>query len=316
MAMVLYLVVPCYNEEEIIEDSASRLAVKMKTLMQKGLISNNSKVVFVNDGSVDATGSLIHSIREENDMFSVINFSRNFGHQNAVMAGYMFSHDKCDAVISLDADLQQDIDAIDEFIEKFNEGYEVVYGVRNSRDTDGFFKKLTSQIFYKIMQIFGCETIPNHADYRLLSNRVLGALAEYKETNVFLRGLIPTLGFNSCIVHFEVHERAAGKSKYSLKKMVNLAVDGITSHSIRPMHIIFSLGWLVLLLAFIYFIYIIVVLVMDKTVPGWTSLVMSIWILGGLQLIAIGCIGEYVGKNYLETKNRPRYIIESVEHNQ
>lgn len=314
--MVLYLVVPCYNEEEIIVESAAKLEAKMNVLMDSGLISDKSKVLLVNDGSVDATGRLIHDIREENNMFSCINFSRNFGHQNAVMAGYMFAKDKCDAVISLDADLQQDINAIDEFIERFNEGYEVVYGVRNSRDTDGFFKKLTSQIFYKIMRIFGCEIIPNHADYRLLSNRVLNALAEYKETNVFLRGLIPTLGFNSCIVHFDVHERSAGKSKYSLKKMVNLAVDGITSHSIRPMHIIFSLGWIVLLLAFIYFVYIIVVLVMDKTVPGWTSLVMSIWILGGLQLIAIGCIGEYVGKNYLETKNRPRYIIESVEHNQ
>ena len=314
MAAVLYLVVPCFNEQEIIESSAGKLENKIRELIQKDYIDRKSKVVLVNDGSSDNTGKLIHEIHERNPLFSVINFSRNFGHQNAVMAGYMFAKDKCDITISIDADLQQDINAIDRFIEKYNEGYDVVYGVRNTRDTDGFFKKVSSQAFYKMMKLFGCETIPNHADYRLLSRRVLENLSEYKESGLFLRGLIPTLGFNSCVVYFDVFEREAGVSKYSLKKMVNLAIDGITSLSIEPMHIIFSMGWIVLLIAIINMIYTLVVYLMGKAVTGWPTIVISIWFIGGVQLIAIGCVGEYVGKNYLESKKRPRYIISSCEH--
>lgn len=311
----LYLIVPCYNEEEVLNETADKLQVKIRELCEKGLITNESRIVFVNDGSADSTGKIIHDLHEENQLFSGISFSKNFGHQNAVMAGYLFAADKCDAAISIDADLQQDINAIDEFIEKFNEGNDIVYGVRNDRDADGLFKKASSQLFYGVMKMLGCKTIPNHADYRLLSNKVLKVLEEYKESNVFLRGLIPELGFKSAIVYFDVRERTAGKSKYSLKKMMNLALDGITSHSIKPMHIIFWMGWIILIPVIICLIYTLVVYLKGDGVPGWTTIVMSIWGFGGIQLIAIGCVGEYVGKSYLESKKRPRYIIEGIEHN-
>ena len=314
MSICLYLVVPCYNEEEILKDSAKKLKEKMNALMESDIISANSKVVLVNDGSADNTAAIMDEIHKEDKLFSLIKFSRNFGHQNAVMAGYMFAHGKCDAVISIDADLQQDINAIDEFVAKYNEGFDIVYGVRYDRATDGFFKKFTSQMFYKLMRAFGSETIPNHADYRLLSDKVLDALALYKENNVFLRGLIPELGFNSCKVYFEVYERTAGKSKYSLKKMLNLALDGITSHSIKPMHLIFSMGCFFVVCAIINLIYTLAVFFLGKTVTGWTTIVVSIWLLGGINLIALGCVGEYVGKSYLESKKRPRYIIEFIEH--
>ncbi len=314
MCITLYLIVPCFNEEEIISQSMEKLELKINELIERNIINNNSKIVLVNDGSTDNTYNIIHQKYLTNKMFSCINFSRNFGHQNAVMAGYMFAKDKCDVTISIDADLQQDINAIDSFVSKYKEGYDVVYGVRNTRDTDGLFKKISSQAFYRLMQAFDCEIIPNHADYRLLSNRVLTTLAEYSESNVFLRGLIPTLGYNSCIVHFDVFERSAGSSKYSLKKMINLAIDGITSHSIRPMHLIFSIGWFSLLIAIINLLYTFIVFLKGETVPGWTTIVASIWLLSGVQLIALGSVGEYVGKNYLETKKRPRYIIQNIEH--
>lgn len=314
MGISLYLIVPCYNEEEVLYDTAEKLEQKMNELENKGVISEDSRVIFVNDGSKDSTGSIIHSLHEKNPLFSGINFSKNFGHQNAVMAGYLFAIDKCDAAISIDADLQQDINAIDEFIDRYNEGCDIVYGVRNSRDTDGFFKKVSSQMFYGLMKMLGCKTIPNHADYRLLSNKVLKVLEEYKETNVFLRGLIPELGFKSGIVHFDVFERTAGKSKYSLRKMMNLALDGITSHSIKPMHIIFWMGWIILIPVIVCLVYTLVVYLRDEAVSGWTTIVMSIWGFGGIQLIAIGCVGEYVGKSYLESKKRPRYLIDGIEH--
>ncbi len=314
MGVSLYLVVPCYNEEEVLNDTAAKLKQKFAELESKEIINNDSRIVFVNDGSTDATGDIIHKLHESNPVFSGISFSRNFGHQNAVMAGYLFAMDKCDAVISIDADLQQDINAIDAFLEKYNEGNDIVYGVRNSRDTDGFFKKATSQMFYGLMKVLGCKTMPNHADYRLLSNKVLKVLGEYKETNVFLRGLIPELGFKSAIVHFDVSERTAGKSKYSLAKMMNLALDGITSHSIKPMHIIFWMGWIILIPVIVCLIYTLIVYLRGDGVPGWTTIVMSIWGFGGIQLIAIGCVGEYVGKGYLESKKRPRYLIDGIEH--
>ena len=314
MGVCLYVVVPCYNEEVLLRDSAYCLRNKLNDLKKAEIISDSSRIVFVDDGSRDNSYRIMQELHEEDTLFSMISFSRNYGHQNAVMAGYMFAKDKCDAVISIDADLQQDINAIDRFIEKYNEGYEIVYGVRNDRHGDGFFKKVTSQMFYRIMRTFGSETIPNHADYRLLSNNVLNALAEYKECNVFLRGLIPELGFNSCIVNFDVHERQAGTSKYSLRKMLNLALDGITSHSIRPMHMIFAMGCFIVLCAIVNMIYTFVVYCLGETVLGWPTIVISIWFLGGINLMAIGCVGEYVGKTYMEAKKRPRYIIRTIEH--
>lgn len=312
----LYLIIPCYNEEEVLLDTAHILKEKINALIKCDIVNNSSRIVFVNDGSTDNTADIIHELNEEDELFSGIHFSRNFGHQNAVMAGYNFAKGICDVAISIDADLQQDINAIDEFIQKYNDGYDIVFGVRNDRKTDGFFKKTTSQMFYKLMKILGCDTIPNHADYRLLANNVLETLGEFNETNVFLRGLIPELGYKSCIVKFDVHDRTMGKSKYSMKKMVNLAVDGITSHSIKPMHFIFIGGILVVLCGLINIIYTLVAFIGGNVVSGWTTIVISIWVLGGLQLIATGCVGEYVGKNYLESKRRPRYIIESIEHRQ
>jgi glycosyltransferase involved in cell wall biosynthesis len=302
VSAILYLIVPCFNEEEIISKSMEKLESKMYQLIKMNTIDSKSKVILINDGSTDNTYNIISEKHNNNHMFSCINFSRNFGHQNAVMAGYIFANNKCDIAISIDADLQQDINAIDQFIQKYYEGYDVVYGVRNTRDTDGLFKKASSQAFYRLMQAFDCEIIPNHADYRLLSNRVLTTLSDYNESNIFLRGLIPTLGYNSCIVNFDVFEREAGSSKYSLKKMINLAIDGITSHSIRPMHLIFSIGWFFLLIAIINLLYTLIVFLKGDTVPGWTTIVVSIWLLSGIQLIALGSVGEYVGKNYLETK--------------
>ena len=290
---VLFLVVPCYNEEEVIVSSAEELEKKLSGLEKEGRISGRSRIVLVNDGSKDKTPKLIHGLHETKENIVCINFSRNFGHQSAVLAGYLYAMDKCDAVISIDADLQQDIGAIDRFLNEYDKGADIVYGVRNSRDTDGFGKKVTSQMFYGLMRKLGCEIIPNHADYRLLSNRVLHALSEYKEHNLFLRGLIPTLGFPSAIVHFDVHERKAGKSK--------------------PMHIIFNIGVIAVAASLVNIIYTLIVFFSGHTVSGWSTIVISIWLFGGLQLIATGCIGEYIGKNYIESKQRPRYIIESIE---
>ena len=310
---VLYLVVPCYNEEEVIESSVDELENKLNGLETRGRISSSSRIVLVNDGSKDKTPTLIHGLYEAKKNVICINFSRNFGHQCAVLAGYLYAMDRCDAVISIDADLQQDINAIDRFLDEYEKGIDIVYGVRNSRDTDGFGKKVSSQMFYGLMKKLGCEIIPNHAEYRLLSNRVLHALSEYKEHNLFLRGLIPTLGFPSSIVYFDVHERQAGKSKYTLRKMLRLASDGITSFSIKPMTIIFNVGVIAVAASLINIIYTLIVFFSGHTVSGWSTIVISIWLFGGLQLIATGCIGEYIGKNYIESKQRPRYIIESIE---
>ncbi len=313
-AICLYLIVPCYNEEEVLDHTAEILADKMHCLMSADRISLDSRVVFIDDGSTDKTSKMIHALHEKDYLFSGIHFVSNSGHQNAVLAGYHFSAGKCDAAISIDADLQQDIEAIDEFLDHYETGDDVVYGVRNSRATDGFFKKVSSQLFYRLMRLLGTDTIPNHADYRLLSNRALTVLKEYPETGVFLRGLIPSMGFRSSIVYFDVREREAGQSKYTLKKMLRLAGDGITSFSIRPMHLIMQLGFLVFLISLINMVYTLIVYFRGQTVPGWTTIVMSVWGLGGIQLIAIGVVGEYVGKNYQESKHRPRYLIREIEH--
>lgn len=313
--MKLYLVVPCYNEEEGLEDSARKLLNKMHALAAQGRIDpEESRIVFINDGSRDKTGDIIRQLYNDHREITGIHFTANFGHQCAVLAGYHFAHGKCDACISIDADLQQDIEAIDLFLDEYEKGNDIVYGVRNSRDTDGFFKKLTSQVFYGMMRLMGTTIIPNHADYRLLSDRALGMLAEYGEGSVFLRGLIPTLGLPSSIVYFDVKERTAGTSKYTLKKMMILAANGITSFSIAPIHYVFFAGVFILFVSLIVMIVTFVEWLQGKNVSGYTTVVLSIWALGALQLIAIGIVGEYIGKNYIETKKRPRYIIGDVEH--
>lgn len=307
---VLYLVIPCYNEEEVLRETAHRLTEKMNNMISKDLISPNSKIVFVNDGSKDATWEIIEELYNKNKLVEGIKLSRNKGHQNALLAGLMTVKEKCDMVISLDADLQDDIDAIDKFVEQYYDGCEIVYGVRNSRKTDTFFKRFTAESFYKFMKLMGVEIVFNHADYRLMSKRVLDELENYKEVNIFLRGIIPLIGFKSGTVEYERHERFAGESKYPLKKMLSFAFDGITSFSIKPIRAITSLGVILFLISLIMLIHFLIGFGSGNTVIGWTTIVISIWAIGGLQLLAIGIIGEYIGKIYLETKCRPKFIIE------
>lgn len=310
MADILYMVVPCYNEELVLEETTSRLKEKYTNLISAGKISDKSKVIYVNDGSKDMTWSIITGIHNEDKMFRGICLSRNRGHQNAVLAGLMTAKDEADMVISMDADLQDDIDAIDEMVEKYNEGYDVVYGVRNKRDTDSFFKKFTAQTYYKLLLKLGVDIIYNHADFRLMSKRVLNELENYKEVNLFLRGIIPLVGFPSTSVYYERHERYAGESKYPLKKMLQFAFDGVTSLSIKPIRLITSIGLIIFLLSLAMLIYTIVIHFTGGSMAGWSSIMTSVWALGGLQLFSIGVIGEYIGKIYLETKARPRYIIQ------
>ena len=306
----LYLVVPCYNEEDILYHTAQVMQDKLDRLIEENKISIKSKVMFVNDGSSDSTLKIIEGLCKQNSFFSGISFSRNYGHQSAILAGMMAARMHADMVITIDADLQQDIEVLDEFISCYQSGCEIVYGVRNDRDTDGFFKKISANVFYGLMHLLGCKVMSNHADYRLLSKRALDALAEHKEVNLFLRGLIPTMGFQSDVVYFDVKKREAGQSKYTLKKMVALAVDGITSMSTRPIQIITILGFLVSLFSFIMIIYCIIDWFSGRNVPGYTtSLVVSL-LMGGLTIFSLGIVGEYVGKIYLETKARPRYIVE------
>lgn len=309
---ILYLVVPCYNEEEVLEHTAEVMKSKLELMMGQGKISIKSKILFVNDGSRDKTWKIISTLCGMNHIFSGICFSRNYGHQSAILAGMMEAREHADMVVTIDADLQQDIEALDKFVEFYQEGCEIVYGVRNDRDTDSFFKKVSANMFYKFMHILGCNVMSNHADYRLLSKRALNALAEYKEVNLFLRGLIPTMGFQSDVVYFDVKKREAGQSKYTLRKMMTLATNGITSMSTRPIQIITILGFLVSLFSFGMIIYCIIDWFSGRNVPGYTtSLVVSL-LMGGLTIFSLGIVGEYIGKIYLETKARPRYIIESV----
>ena len=307
--MKLYLVIPCYNEEEVLPETSKRLKEKYTALMSAGKIDADSKIVFVNDGSKDRTWEMICDLHKADPVFRGICLSRNKGHQNALMAGLMTVKSECDAAISMDADLQDDINAIDEMVDRYLEGYEVVYGVRSSRKKDTFFKRTTAQGFYKVMRAMGVETVYNHADYRLMSRRALEALSEFEEVNLFLRGIVPLVGFKSTQVTYERGERFAGESKYPLKKMLAFATEGITSMSVRPIRLITTLGFLVFLFSIGVLIYSIIRKFTGYTVPGWAFLAVSIWALGGVQLLAIGVIGEYIGKIYLETKARPRYII-------
>lgn len=309
---VLNIVIPCYNEEKALPFTKKELIKKMDDLIKKGLVSENSKVVLVNDGSRDKTWDLIKILHEENDMFVGVNLSRNRGHQNALLAGLMYAKDNADISISMDADLQDDINVIDDMINKYNEGCDIVYGVRSSRKKDTFFKKFTAEGFYKFMNLMGVEVVFNHADCRLMSKRALIELSNFKEVNLFLRGIVPQLGFKTDIAYYERNERVAGDSKYPLKKMLSFAIDGITSFSIKPLRMITSIGFCILILSFIILIYSLVMKLTGNTVSGWTFIVCSIWLIGGIQTLCLGVIGEYIGKIYNETKHRPRYIIESI----
>ncbi|MCU6697644.1 glycosyltransferase family 2 protein [Laedolimicola ammoniilytica] len=309
---ILYLVIPCYNEEAVLHETAKQLLEKMNSMFDRGMISRESKIMFVNDGSRDRTWEIIKELHESNPIYSGVKLSRNKGHQNALLAGLMTAKEKADMAISLDADLQDDVDVIDQMVEKYYEGNDVVYGVRSARDTDTFFKKFTAEGFYKIMQAMGVEIVFNHADYRLMSKRALEGLSEFREVNLFLRGIVPLIGYKSDIVTYERHERFAGESKYPLKKMLAFATDGITSFSIKPIRMITTCGFLIFAISILMLLYFLVVHFMGRTVHGWTSTIVSIWAIGGLQLLAIGIVGEYIGKIYLETKARPKYIIETV----
>lgn len=309
---ILYLVIPCYNEQEVLPETSRRLLEKMESLMDRGMISGDSKIMFVNDGSKDRTWEMIEELHAGNPIYQGVKLSRNRGHQNALLGGLMTAKEYADMVISLDADLQDDIDVIDQFVEKYYEGCEIVYGVRSARKTDTFFKRFTAEGFYKIINMMGGEVVFNHADYRLMSKRALNEMENYREVNLFLRGIVPLIGFKTDVVTYERHERFAGESKYPLKKMLALAVDGITSLSIKPIRFIVLLGMLIFVCSIAMLIYSLVQHFLGNTSVGWTSLIVSVWAIGGLQLLAIGVIGEYIGKIYLETKARPKYIIEKV----
>lgn len=308
----LYLAIPCYNEEEVLRDSAEKLNIKFNDMMVEGKITSDSKIVFIDDGSKDRTWSIISELHNENPVFQGIKLTRNRGHQNALLCGLMTLKDKADAVISIDADLQDDINVFDEMVDKFENGCDVVYGVRSKRATDTFFKRFTAEAFYKILNRMGAKVIFNHADFRLMSRRALEAFSLYKETNIFLRGMVPLVGYKSDIVKYERAERLAGESKYPLKKMLALAWEGVTSLSIQPIRMITWLGGIVFAVSLIFIIYTLISFFVGAAVSGWASTLCSIWALGGLQLLAIGVIGEYIGKIYLETKRRPRYIVEEI----
>ena len=308
--MKRYLVIPCYNEEEVLPETARRVREKLLSLIERGAISPESRAVFVDDGSRDRTWELIEQLHASDPIYRGIKLSRNRGHQNALLAGLMTVKDECDAAVSMDADLQDDINAIDEMLSKCAEGYDVVYGVRSSRKKDSAFKRGTARAFYRLMQLMGVETVYDHADYRLMTRRALNGLSEFREVNLFLRGIVPLVGFRSTTVTYERGERFAGKSKYPLKKMLAFAFEGITSLSVKPIRMIAALGVFIFAVSIGILIYSLVRHLGGHTVSGWTSLAISIWALGGIQLLAIGTIGEYIGKIYLETKHRPAFLVE------
>lgn len=306
----LYLVIPCYNEEEVLSETPKRLKEKLLQLIDAGKADAASRIVFVNDGSKDGTWEIIKALHEKDVVFSGINLSRNRGHQNALLAGLMTVKDYADVTISMDADLQDDINAIDEMMDKYLEGTDIVYGVRSSRTKDTFFKKATAEGFYKLMNAMGANTVFNHADYRLMSRRALEGLSEFGEVNLFLRGMVPMIGYSSDVVYYERGERFAGESKYPFGKMLSFAIEGITSLSIKPIRLITFLGFFIFLVSIGILIYSLVRHFMGATIVGWTTLMVSVWAIGGLILLSLGVVGEYIGKIYLETKARPRFLIE------
>ncbi len=312
MSDILYIVVPCYNEEAVLPETSKRLGEKMKSLMAAGKVSEKSKVLFVNDGSRDKTWEIISSLHTADPLFSGVDLTRNRGHQNALLAGLMTARDRCDMAISMDADLQDDVDAVDRMVEEYYAGCDIVYGVRSSRKKDTFFKRFTAEGFYRLINWMGAETVFNHADYRLMSRRALEGLSEFREVNLFLRGIVPMIGYRTGTVEYERGERFAGESKYPLKKMISFAMEGITSLSTKPLKMITGLGFFIFLVSIAMLIYSVIRWAMGETIIGWASVICSVWAIGGLILLSLGVIGEYIGKIYLETKSRPRFLIREV----
>lgn len=307
---ILYLVIPCYNEEEVLRDSAGKLKAVMDSMIDRHIISSKSRIIFVNDGSMDLTWHIIETLHAEDRMFGGINLTRNRGHQNALLGGLLTVREDADLTISLDADLQDDISVIEKMVMKYYSGYDVVYGVRSDRKTDTFFKRTTALLFYRLTSNLGGELICNHADFRLMSRRAVDGLAEFEEVNLFLRGIVPLIGYPSATIDYERRERLAGKSKYPLRKMISLAAEGITSLSIKPIRLITLLGLLIFLVSIVMLIYTFVSYFTGHAVPGWSSILVSLWVIGGILLLSMGIVGEYIGKIYMETKKRPRYIVE------
>ena len=312
MEDILYIVVPCYNEEEVLPETSRRLREKLEAMMAAGTVSRDSRILFVNDGPKDRTWEVIEELHQTCPLFSGVDLTRNRGHQNALLAGLMTAKERCDMAISMDADLQDDVDAVDRMVEQYYAGCDIVYGVRSSRKKDTFFKRFTAEGFYRLMNAMGAETVFNHADYRLMSRRALEGLSQFREVNLFLRGIVPMIGYRTGTVEYERGERFAGESKYPLKKMLSFAMEGITSLSVKPIRMITGLGFLVFAISIIMLIYSIVRWAMGETILGWASLICSVWAIGGLILLSLGVIGEYIGKIYLETKERPRFLIREV----
>lgn len=312
MKDTLYIVIPCYNEQEVLPTTSAQFLDKINSLIEKNLCGENSKILFVNDGSKDRTWEIIENLSKQNDKFCGISLSRNRGHQNALLAGLMYAKDRSDVTISIDCDGQDDINAMDEFLKEYYGGCDVVYGVRSKRDTDTFFKRFTAESFYKFMRLMGAEVVFNHADYRLMSKRALEGLSKFNEVNLFLRGTVPMVGYKSTSVYYERNERIAGESHYPFSKMLNLALNGITSLSVEPLRYITKIGIGMSFVGFLFLVYAVYEKIAGQTVDGWTSLVCIMGIIGGIQLFCLGIIGEYIGKIYSEVKQRPKYIIEKT----
>lgn len=315
MEPTVYFVIPCYNEEAVLPETCRRLTEKLESMKQRSLIGGESRILLVDDGSKDKTWELISEYNRENPWVEGVKLAHNRGHQNALLCGLMTAMPRCDAAVSMDADLQDDIDALDQFVTKYREGCDVVYGVRNKRDTDTWFKRTTAEGFYTLMKLLGVDVVFNHADYRLMSKRALEALSEYKEVNLFLRGIVPLIGYRSDYVYYDRHERFAGESKYPLKKMLSFALDGITSFSVKPLKLISNLGILISVLSIFGLLYALISYFAGWAVSGWTAIVCSIWLLGGLQMLCLGVVGGYIGKIYSEVKARPRFRVETYLEN-
>ena len=307
---ILYVAIPCYNEEEVLPETSKRIKEKIQGLIDNKVINKKSRVLFIDDGSKDKTWEMIKKLCESDEIFSGIKLAHNRGHQNALIAGLMTAKEYADMVISMDADLQDDINVVDKFIEEYYNGNDIVYGVRSSRKTDTAFKRSTALAYYRILQKMGVDIVYNHADYRLMSKRALNGLEQFKEVNLFLRGIVPLIGYKTSVVEYERSERFAGESKYPLKKMLAFAIDGITSFSVKPIRMITALGFILFIVSLLMLIYSIIIKIIGHADSGWTSVICSIWMIGGIQLLSLGVIGEYIGKIYNETKARPRFIIE------
>lgn len=310
MNEVLYIVIPCYNEQEVLPITSLAIQEKLSKLISHKKINKESKILFVDDGSNDETWNIITYLCKKDKEFKGIKLTKNKGHQNALLAGLTYANKYADIIVSMDADLQDDINAIDKMIDEYKTGSQIVFGVRNSRKKDTWFKRTSAQLYYKIMKKLGVDIVYNHADYRLLSKKALNCLLQYQEVNLFLRGIIPQIGFKTSIVYYERNERVAGTSKYPLKKMLHLAVDGITSFSIKPLKLITTMGMIISIFSFLIMLYSLTVKLLGYTVAGWTFIIISIWLIGGIQMLFLGIIGEYIGKIYAETKHRPKYFIE------